>query len=114
MHAADCSSRIGLSGGTACEQAGIARGHRVARGHPGGRLIALGISPRKMKSPLEAVGSATSTDPSRARVYGCRGLLKTCSVGPISAIRPRYITAMRSLIDCTVRRSCDMNRYDTL
>ena len=41
------------------------------------------------------VRASGSTD-SSAAVYGCRGAASTSSVGPLSTIRPRYMTASRS------------------
>ena len=41
---------------------------------------------------------ASGTTSSSARVYGCIGRVRTSSAGPISTIRPRYITATRSAI----------------
>ena len=45
-----------------------------------------------------------------ACVYGLRGSRITSSAGPISMIRPRYITAIRSAITQATDRSWVMNR----
>ena len=58
-------------------------------------------------------GSGTGTADSSASVYGCFGLVYTASDGPCSTMRPRYITAIRSLTWRTTERSCAMNRYAT-
>ena len=61
-----------------------------------GGLAGLGISPlsgmRVLISP-----STLGTADSRASVYGWLGPSKICLVVPSSMIRPRYMTAIRSL-----------------
>src|SRR5262245_13002934 len=64
--------------------------------------------------PRGASGSSTGTALSKARVYGCLGLENSVCVLPISTILPRYITATRSQMFSTRRRSWAMNRYVSL
>ena len=45
-----------------------------------------------------SIPPASGTTSSSALVYGCSGRVRTSSAGPISTIRPRYITATRSAI----------------
>ena len=55
-------------------------------------------------------GSGSGIADSSACVYGCAGRSNSSSVGAISTILPRYITATRSEMCRTTDRSCAMNR----
>ena len=89
--------------------------------HDGGKLIAHGKTVT-LRSPAEAVdigvgyiprerrveGSSVGAADISASVYGCVGWSKTSSVGPVSMMRPRYMTATRSATCRTTDRSCEM------
>ena len=77
--------------------------------------MGLGTSPAKMmrSRSRSTTGSGTGMADSRARVYGCRGEVKSSSVLRTSTSRPRYITAIRSETCLTTPRSCEMNRTVT-
>ena len=55
-------------------------------------------------------GSGIGTAESSATVYGCSGASYSSRDGASSTIRPRYITAIRSLMWRTTDRSWAMNR----
>ena len=73
---------------------------------PGGGSSGLAGSP----SSGTALDAGPGTAPSRALVYGCCGVVATSSAGPISTIRPRYITAIRSATTRAAARSWVTNR----
>ena len=78
---------------------------RTARMEPAacGIFVGSGGSPA---SSGRSTPPASGTTSSSARVYGWTGSVSTCRVGPISTIRPRYITATRSAIVHANPRSC--------
>ena len=78
--------------------------------HPEGGEIGLGISPVSGAATSGRSGSGCGIEARSACVYGWRGSRKTRSVGPVSTILPRYITAMRWLMCSTTERSCATNR----
>src|SRR3990170_8048233 len=85
-------------GGSTAWQSSKATGQRGWKRQPGGIATALGVSPcRMMRSPRRR-GLGTGTTESSARVLGCWGCASIWRVGPISTIRPKYITAIRSAI----------------
>ena len=88
-------------------------GQRVWKRQPGGGAAGDGMSPSStMRSRSRCrTGFGTGIAESSASVYGCFGRAYTSSAGPCSTIRPRYITAMRSLTWRTTARSCAMKRY---
>ncbi len=57
------------------------------------------------------IGSGEGDTDTSASVYGLRGVRITSSAFPISMIRPRYMTAMRSAITQASDRSWVMKRY---
>ncbi len=58
--------------------------------------MALGTSPTGAGSLPRRRGSGFGAALNSACVYGCCGALSSCCRVPISTIRPRYITAIRS------------------
>ena len=75
-------------------------------------LIGEGISPRPRSAFTPAsveVPSIDGIDETSSRVYGCTGSSNSAVVSPSSQIRPRYITATRSLMLRTTPRSWAMN-----
>ena len=104
-------SSFSSSGGAASAHEARTIGQRVRKPHPEGLLIGVGMSPtRWMRSSSRARGSARGTAESNAREYGCFGWLYTESVGPISTMLPRYITAILSEICRTTDRSWAIKR----
>ena len=89
-------------------------------GSAGGSGSRAGCAPRPASRPrgssrgpaAPAVGGSGDGDTdTSACVYGLRGERITASAGPISMIRPRYITAIRSAMTQASDRSWVMNRY---
>ena len=68
-------------------------GQRGWKRHPSGTRVGSGGSPVRIGRSIPPASGTTS---SRAFVYGCVGRWRTSSAGPISTMRPRYITATRS------------------
>src|SRR5207244_9024701 len=68
-------------------------GQRGWNRHPDGIRAGSGGSPPRITAALPAPADATER---RACVYGCLGERRIVSTGPVSTIRPRYITATRS------------------
>ncbi len=69
---------------------------------------------RPAAAPARRVrGSMRGATASRAFVYGCCGSPSTCSVVPISTMRPRYMTATRSHIDQASPTSCVIRSSDS-
>ena len=89
----------GTAGGT-CTRSGSSRGSGGSPSSPTGDW-------RSSTSPI--VGK----EPARACEYGCRGSAKTDAAGPVSTMRPAYITATRSLTWASTDRSWVMNRIDS-
>ena len=50
----------------------------------------------------------TGSESSRRFVYGCCGAAKTASTGPVSTIRPAYMTAIRSQVSASTPRSWEI------
>ena len=71
-------------------QMSIAYGQRVWNRRPEGGLIGLGTSPFRIIRSRFTVGSAMRFAESKAWVYGCFGLLYSCSLSASSTILPRY------------------------
>src|SRR5690606_14430389 len=98
--------------GCVSAQTACALGQRVRKAQPDGGDSGLGISPDSRMAlawpwlACEKRGTAAI----RARVYGCRGVLKISSRVPVSTTRPRYITATEWLRCRTTLRSCEINR----
>src|SRR5579863_8779349 len=91
----------GSSSGVTVRQRSVATGQRGWNRQPGRGSITLGGSPRSPAAAASAsrlgggaLGSGTAE--SSSWVYGCRGAASTSSTGPVSAIRPAYITISRS------------------
>src|SRR5436305_14967076 len=91
-------------------QSSMTYAHRLVRGQPAMRCVALGVSPGRMIRVLCTVGSGTGMEEIRALVYGCCGRVKIWSVGPTSITRPRYMTIVLLHRYRTVERSCVMKR----
>ena len=83
----------------------IASGQRGWNAQPSGGSAASGISPRGQVARHHAIGVGVRDRRSSAFVYGCLGLAKISSVGPISTIRPRYMMAIRSQKNFALARS---------
>ena len=91
-----CPTESSTTGGSITSHVpAMNRWQRVWNTHPDGGLAGLGISPARL---IRVAGSPSTvgTADSSASVYGWCGPSKISSVRPISMIRPRYITAMRS------------------
>src|SRR5688572_18743510 len=103
---------MSTSAGARSLQTGMANGQRGWKWQPEGGETADGGSPaRTIRCRFRwRLGLATGTAESRAAVYGCWGAVDTAAAGPVSTMRPRYITATRALIERTTYRSCEMNR----
>ena len=91
-----CSSSSTRRSRDSQPQPAIASGQRGWNEQPSGGSAASGISPRGRSRGTIRSGSGSGIALSSALVYGCRGLAKISSVGPISTIRPRYMIAIRS------------------
>ena len=100
--------RVGPRAGTSLRQRSIACGQRVWKWQPGGGRIGLGTSPCSRMCWRLTCGSGIGTADSSASVYGWRGLAYRSLAGAISTMRPRYITATRSLMCSTTLRSWAM------
>ena len=92
-----------------------ARGNAARRaGSGGGRgspTAARAGSAARRGRPSRAArrrGSGPARPPSARACRDGAGAAKSASVGPISTMRPRYITATRSQMCRTTRRSCEM------
>ena len=85
---------------------------RVWKWHPDGGFTGDGTSPRRMirRRWRSTSGFGIGTADSRATVYGWSGSRLSSRDGASSTIRPRYITAIRSLMWRTTDRSWAMNR----
>ena len=85
---------------------------RVWKWHPDGGFTGDGTSPRRMirRRWRSTAGFGIGTADSRATVYGWSGSRLSSRDGASSTIRPRYITAIRSLMWRTTDRSWAMNR----
>ena len=55
------------------------------------------------------MSSSLGTEAINAAVYGCRGSRKITRTGPLSTMRPAYITATRSHMRATIPKSWVMN-----
>ena len=109
-----CPSGSRTAGGSTSRQTSIAYGQRGWKRQPDGGASGLGMSPcehdaraARAARPGRAPGSPTAAP----RCRGASGRRYTSSAAPISTMRPRYMTAMRSLMWRTTARSCEMNRY---
>ena len=66
---------------------------------------------RRPRAPSSArCGASRGTARSRPCVYGCRGFANSSSVGAVSTIRPRYMTATRSQTWRTTAMLCAIRR----
>ncbi len=74
--------------------------------HPGGGRSGLGMSPCSSVRARRACGLDAGVAASSACVYGCSGASYSASVGATSTMRPRYITATRSLMCRTTASPC--------
>src|SRR6266545_4688460 len=90
-----------MRGGAVVAQISWANRQRVRNRQPLGRLMGLGNSPLIGTWVYTWAGSGTGTAASKARVYGWVGRAIRVSVGPVSTMRPRYMTAI----------PCVMNTY---
>ena len=61
---------------------------------------------RGSAAPARASPPITGSESSRRFVYGCCGAAKTSRTGPVSTIRPAYMTAIRSQVSASTPRSC--------
>ncbi len=97
MQAAKWPGDFSSSGGTVVVHAASLRGsgQRGWNGHPAGGAAGDGLSPASTARERRAAGSGVRAAASSARVYGMSGCWNTGSAGPISTMRPRYITATR-------------------
>ena len=79
---------------------------------PDGGFTGLGTSPVRMirRRRASTTGSGIGTADRSATEYGWSGPVYSSSDGAVSTIRPRYITAIRSLTWRTTERSWAMNR----
>ena len=68
-------------------------GQRGWNRQPAGMRLGSGVSPVRICCSTRSISGTTD---SSALVYGCCGSASTSSAVPISTIRPRYITAIRS------------------
>ena len=86
--------------------------HRVWKRQPDGGATGDGTSPLRMirRRRRSTIGSGIGTADSSATEYGCSGSRLSSRDGASSTIRPRYITAIRSLMWRTTDRSWAMNR----
>ena len=86
--------------------------HRVWKWQPDGGLTGDGTSPLRMirRRRRSTFGSGIGTADRSATVYGWSGRALSSRDGASSTIRPRYITAIRSLMWRTTDRSWAMNR----
>jgi hypothetical protein len=84
-------------------QSGSARGQRGAKAQPGPAVPGAGAVPGIGVRGVRASGRGT--EPTRPRVYGMRGRVRTASTGPVSTMRPAYRTATRSAVRATTPRS---------
>src|SRR5881296_803582 len=110
-HSAVWPGATSTFGGAVVVQMSWARRQRVRKRQPDGRSIGLGSSPLIGTWVYVCSGSGTGTANKRARVYGWVGFETTSSVGPLSTIRPRYITAIRSDMYRATAMSWVMNTY---
>ena len=90
-------------------QTSVAFQQRVRNRQPDGGFerrghLALEQDPLACAARASSFGAADIS----AAVYGWLGRSKTASVGPVSMIRPRYITATRSATCRTTDRSWEM------
>ena len=83
----------------------VASAQRGTNAHPGSGSLGLGTEPASAASRRSRAVSSVSRERSRPWVYGCAGAPSTSAVGPISAMRPAYSTAMRSEICAATPRS---------
>ena len=109
------------------QSGGCAIGQRGWKRQPLGRRIGLGGSPTTAAAVETRPGTSFGTARSRPCVYGWRASVNSSSVGAVSTIRPRYMTATRSqtwrttamlcAISSTVRPSCarsSSSRFSTV
>ncbi len=80
-----------------------AKPHRAANEQPGPRRPGRGGWPSIPVSTSARSGDGTAA--SSPRVYGCSGSPNTLAVGPISMIRPAYMTATSVTSPPTTARS---------
>ena len=105
------------SGSSVVQRSGLPRRsrsqHRVWNRQPEGGAAGDGTSPRRMirRRRDSMAGSGIGMADRSATVYGWSGSALRSRDDASSTIRPRYITAIRSLMCCTTDRSWAMNRY---
>ena len=99
------TSRLSMSVGTGgrARHSPIAKLHRAANEHPGPRRPGRGGWPSIPVSTSARSGDGTAA--SSPRVYGCNGSPNTFAVGPISTMRPAYMTATSATSPPTTARS---------
>ena len=71
-----------------------------------GMAFRRGMAPSIWLQPLALDRRCRGWRPSGPAVYGCAGWLITSCTGPISAMRPAYITATRSQVSAITPMSC--------
>ena len=80
-------------------------GQRGLNGAAGGMAVSRGIAPSICSSRSRS-SSIAGIEPIRPTVYGCAGAWITASTGPISTMRPAYMTATRSQVSAITPMSC--------
>ena len=112
QHAAAWPSPTSKSGGSSTQRS-KASGQRGWKRQPRRdvrRVGRLADEDRPLRALARRGGSGDGETETSAAVYGWRGERMTVSAGPISMIRPRYMTAIRSAMTQASDRSWVMNR----
>src|SRR2546428_13629318 len=110
-HSAKWPGETSMFGGSVVLQIPWVNRQRVRNRHPLGGSIGLGNSPLMGISTYSWAGSGMGTAERCARGEGCVGCAMTSSVGAVSTIRPRYLTAIRSYLESATARYWAMNAY---
>ena len=82
-----------------------AYGQRGRNAQPSGGSAGSGGAARDRRRPAPRAPPITGSESSSRFVYGCCGRANTASTGPLSTIRPAYMTAIRSQVSASTARS---------
>ena len=96
---------MGSSSGPAAQHSSVARKQRGAKAQPGGRWARSGGRPAIVCSVSRRGSLRRGTLLSSPTVYGWCGRAKSGLAGPLSTMRPAYMTRMRRHMPATTPRS---------
>src|ERR1700678_2806919 len=103
--AANCPGATSPSSGVTVLHSSMAYGQRGWKRQPGAGLTTFGGSPTSDELVSSSGARGSGTADSSNWVYGWRGDVSSCSVGPISTTWPAYMTITRSATNRAEARS---------